>query len=121
MPDRVAYKVLTAAQWAQWQRDGQFRGAPVDAADGFIHLSAAAQLAGTLDRHFAGQAGLVVAAVDLRPLGDAVRWERSRGGQLFPHLYAALPLAAVIAHGPLERAADGAVVLPGGDSRAALG
>jgi uncharacterized protein (DUF952 family) len=114
MPDAVAYKVLTAAQWAQFQRDGQFLGAPVDVADGFIHLSAAAQLAGTIDRHFAGQAGLVIAAVDLPALGDAVRWEPSRGGLLFPHLYAALPAAAVVAHGPLLRADDGSVMLPGG-------
>jgi uncharacterized protein (DUF952 family) len=108
----LAYKVLTAPQWADFQRDGQFDGAPVDLADGYIHLSAADQLAGTLDKHFAGQSGLVLAAVELAALGDTVRWEVSRGGALFPHVYGPLPLAAVRAAGPVQRAADGSVVLP---------
>lgn len=94
-------------------RDGLFAGAPVDLADGFIHLSTADQLAGTLDKHFAGQHGLHVTAVDLSALGDAVRWEESRGRQLFPHIYGTLPLSAVIAHGPLQRAVDGSITLPG--------
>lgn len=92
----TAFKVLTAAQWAQWQADGLFHGAPVDLADGYIHLSAADQLQGTLDKHFAGQAGLVVAEVDLAALGDTVRWEESRGGALFPHVYGLLPIGAVL-------------------------
>lgn len=91
----TAFKVLTAGQWAQFSADGQFLGAPVDLADGYIHMSTADQLQGTIDKHFAGQTGLVVAEVDLIALGDAVRWEVSRGGALFPHLYAALPLSAV--------------------------
>ncbi|MBS0255074.1 MAG: DUF952 domain-containing protein [Proteobacteria bacterium] len=109
----VAYKVLTAPQWAAWQAEGSFAGAPVDLADGFIHLSAADQLAGTLDKHFAGQSELVIAAVSLAAVGAALRWEVSRGGALFPHVYATLPLAAVLAAGPVQRAADGAVLLPG--------
>ncbi|MDE2405513.1 MAG: DUF952 domain-containing protein [Sphingomonadales bacterium] len=109
----VAYKILTGAQWAEWQARGTFAGAPVDLADGFVHLSDAGQVAGTLDKHFAGQDGLVLAAVDLAALGDLVKWEVSRGGALFPHVYGALPLAVVIAHGPVARGADGAVVLPG--------
>ena len=109
----VAYKILSAPQLADLQASGSFAGSPVDLADGFIHLSAASQVAGTLDKHFAGQTGLVLAAVDLAMLGDAVRWEVSRGGELFPHIHAALPLAAVIAHGPLRRDDDGAVILPG--------
>ncbi|MCZ8321316.1 MAG: DUF952 domain-containing protein [Novosphingobium sp.] len=92
----TAFKVLTAAQWAQWQADGLFRGAPIDLADGYIHLSAIEQLQGTLDKYFAGQAGLVIAEVDLALLGAAVRWEESRGGALFPHVYGLLPLTAVI-------------------------
>ncbi|TKD51023.1 DUF952 domain-containing protein [Sphingomonas baiyangensis] len=114
MPDTptTAYKVLTGAQMAALERDGSFAGAPVDLADGYVHLSTAAQLAGTVDKHFAGQDDLHVAAVDLAALGDAVRWEPSRGGALFPHLYAALPLDAVIAYGPLERLDDGGVRLP---------
>ena len=109
---RLAYKVLTAGQWADWRAAGTFAGAPVDLADGFIHLSAAEQLAGTLDKHFAGQHGLVIATVDLAALGDMVRWEVSRGGALFPHVYGQLPLAAVLTAGPVQRAADGAVRLP---------
>ena len=92
----TAFKILTAAQWAQFKADGEFHGAPVDLADGYIHLSAAEQLQGTLDKHFAGQADLVIAEVDLVALGEAIRWEVSRGGALFPHCYAPLPLSAVL-------------------------
>jgi uncharacterized protein (DUF952 family) len=93
----TAYKILTAPQWAQFKADGIFHGAPIDLADGYIHLSAADQLQGTLDKHFAGQTGLVIAEVDLAMLGETVKWELSRGDVLFPHLYAALPMAAIIA------------------------
>jgi uncharacterized protein (DUF952 family) len=108
----VAYKVLTAAQMDTLLRDGVFAGAPIDLADGYIHLSTAEQVTETVNKHFAGQTDLHVAAVDLAALGDAVKWEPSRGGQLFPHVYAALPLSAVTAHGPLARGSDGAVLLP---------
>ena len=92
----TAFKVFTAEQWAQFQGKGIFPGAPVDIADGYIHLSTAEQLRGTLDKHFAGQAGLVIAEIDLTKLGNNVRWEASRGGALFPHIYGALPMAAVL-------------------------
>ncbi len=108
----TAYKVLTAAQMAALEADGIFAGAPVDLADGYIHLSTAAQLDETVAKHFAGQDDLHVAAVDLAVLGDAIQWEPSRGGALFPHIYAALPLSAVIAYGPLKRDDDGRVRLP---------
>ncbi|SFP33729.1 DUF952 domain-containing protein [Sphingomonas rubra] len=108
----AAYKVLTADQMAALERDGTFAGAPVDVADGFIHLSTADQLTETVDKHFAGQADLHVAAVDLGSFGDNLRWEESRGGQLFPHLYGPLPLETVIAYGPLSRDDDGKVRLP---------
>lgn len=108
----TAYKVLTADQMALLLSSGSFAGAPVDLADGYIHLSTAAQVDETVDKHFAGQAGLHLAAVDLAALGDAVRWEPSRGGQLFPHIYSQLPLNAVTAHGPLERGTDGRILLP---------
>ena len=108
----TAYKVLTAEQMAALERDRQFAGAPVDLADGYIHLSTAAQLTGTVDKHFAGQGDLHVVAVDLGSFGDTLKWEESRGGQLFPHLYEPLLLETVIAYGPLERAADGTVRLP---------
>jgi uncharacterized protein (DUF952 family) len=91
----AAFKILTAEQWAQMQRDGQFAGAPVDLADGYIHMSTADQLEETLTKHFAGQRELVIAEIDLSGCGDALKWEVSRGGALFPHLYAPLPIAAV--------------------------
>ena len=112
MTPTTAYKVLTAGQMATLEADGTFAGAPVDLADGYIHLSTAAQLTETVAKHFAGQDDLHIAAVDLDALGDAVKWEESRGGELFPHLYCALPLDAVIAYGPLERDEDGRVKLP---------
>ncbi|MEH3037229.1 MAG: DUF952 domain-containing protein [Sphingomonas adhaesiva] len=114
MSDRplTAYKVLTAEQMAALERDGAFAGAPVDVADGYIHLSTAAQLTETVDRHFAGQDDLHVVAVDLAAQGDAVKWEESRGSQLFPHLYGTMSLETVIAYAPLMRGTDGQVKLP---------
>ncbi len=94
----VAWKVLTAAQMAQLLADGSFAGAPVDLADGYIHLSTEDQLAETVAKHFAGQSDLYLAAVDLTALSDTIRWEVSRGGQLFPHIYGVLPLTAVLTH-----------------------
>lgn len=108
----VAYKVLTADQIAALEADGVFAGAPVDLADGYIHLSTHAQLTETVDKHFAGQTDLHVVAVDLDALDDVVKWEPSRGGQLFPHIYGPLPLSAVLAYGPLSRDDAGQVELP---------
>jgi uncharacterized protein (DUF952 family) len=109
-PD-TAYKVLTADQMRDLEAD-RFAGAPIDLADGYIHLSTRDQLTETVDRYFAGQSDLWVAAVDLAALGDTVRWEESRGGALFPHIYGAMPLETVIAYGPLDRNDDGMVKLP---------
>jgi uncharacterized protein (DUF952 family) len=108
----VAYKVLTAEELTTLEHEANFAGAAVDLADGYIHLSTAEQLDETVERHFAGQDDLQIVAVDLSALGDAVRWEASRGGALFPHVYASLPLSAVIAYGPLERDEAGRVKLP---------
>ncbi|MFN3433294.1 MAG: DUF952 domain-containing protein [Sphingomonas sp.] len=108
----TAYKVLTADQMAALERDGRLEGAPVDLADGFIHLSTAAQLTETVDKHFAGQTDLHVAAVDLGSYGASLKWEESRGGQMFPHLYEPLRLDTVVAYSALERADDGTVRLP---------
>ncbi|MFM6933487.1 MAG: DUF952 domain-containing protein [Novosphingobium sp.] len=108
----TAYKVLTGPQMAELEEAGVFTGAPVDLADGYIHLSTAAQLTETVDKHFAGQDGLHVVAVDLEALGGAVKWEPSRGGQLFPHIYGDLPLSAAVAYSPLHRDDDGTVRLP---------
>lgn len=107
----LAYKVLTASQLEQLLANGTFNGAPVDIADGFIHLSTRAQLSETVAKHFAGQTELHIATIDLIALGDAVKWEPSRGGQLFPHVYSDLPLTAVQAHGPLERNEAGSIDL----------
>jgi uncharacterized protein (DUF952 family) len=91
-----AFKILTADQWAQFEADGIFHGAPIDLADGYIHMSTADQVEETLAKHFAKQDGLVVAEIDLTSFGDALKWEKSRGGALFPHLYAPLPMTAVV-------------------------
>ena len=112
MADAIAYKVLTAQQLSSLEHDGPFAGAPVDLADGYIHMSTADQLAETIDRHFAGQEDLQLVAVDLDAFGDAIRWEPSRGGQLFPHLYGAMTLETVLAYGALEYEADGTIKLP---------
>lgn len=111
MHDKVAYKVLTAVEWKALEA-GDFRGAPIDLADGYIHLSSASQLTETVDRYFTGRTDIVIAAIDLTALGDAVRWEPSRDGQLFPHVYAPLAPSAVIASGPLQRHPNGMVRLP---------
>jgi uncharacterized protein (DUF952 family) len=107
----IAYKILTSDQFADLQA-GRFAGAPVDVADGYIHLSTAEQLTETANRHFAGQTGLVVAAIDLDAAGAKIRWEVSRGGARFPHLYGRLGMALVVAHAPLTRGKNGAVLLP---------
>ena len=113
MPDRIVYKIMSAAELQQMQRDGVFRGSPADMADGYIHLSCGSQLAATLDRHFSGVEGLMLVAVDLSRLGDSVRWEPAREGELFPHIYGRLPLEAVVSVATVKRTADGAVRLPG--------
>lgn len=94
------------------QREGVFRGTPTDIAHGYIHMSSGVQLATTLEKHFNGIEHLVLAAVDLARLGDSVRWEQSRNGQLFPHIHGILMMDAVLAVAPLERAPDGTVKLP---------
>src|SRR5438270_716566 len=90
------YKICEAGLWRAAARAGVFAGAEVDARDGFIHFSSAVQVAETAARHFAGAADLMLLAVDAAALGDALKWEPSRGGELFPHLYGALPLQAVL-------------------------
>ncbi|MBX3564425.1 MAG: DUF952 domain-containing protein [Sphingomonas sp.] len=111
MRETTAYKVLTADQMTALEQ-GSFKGAPVDRKDGFIHLSTASQLQETLDRHFSGQDGLWLAAVDLEALGDTVKWEESRGGALFPHLYGDLTLDEVTAYSEVHYEPDGSLRLP---------
>jgi uncharacterized protein (DUF952 family) len=89
------YKICERASWRLAEQAGTYRGSQADARDGFIHFSTAAQLAGTMAKHFSGQRELLLVAVDADVLGANLKWERSRGGELFPHLYAELPLTAV--------------------------
>ena len=86
-PDIAVYKILSPEEWAELEREGVFRGSPLDRADGFIHFSRAGQVKGTLARHYADAHRVVVAEVETAPLIDFMRWEESRGGELFPHLY----------------------------------
>jgi uncharacterized protein (DUF952 family) len=108
----IVYKICDRPLWAAAERTGNLRGAAVDEHDGFIHFSTAAQVAETAARHFAGVDDLVLVAVDATALGEALRWEPSRGGALFPHLYGILPLAAVRWVKPLLLGADGRHVFP---------
>lgn len=94
----TAFKIFTATQWADFEAEGVFVGAPVDISDGYIHLSTAAQVQGTLAKHFGGQENLVIAEVDLTSLQHLIKWEESRGGALFPHIYGHLPMSAIIGH-----------------------
>ena len=91
----VIYKICSEALWRDAQDQGAFRGAPVDLADGFIHFSTADQVAETAAKHFSGQSNLLLLYVNTTGLGDQLKWETSRGGALFPHLYGALALAAI--------------------------
>lgn len=108
----VIFKICPSDLWNQARPEGVFRGAEIDHADGYIHFSTADQVAETLRLHFAGAEDLLLIAVDGDRLGEALRYEASRGGQLFPHLYGSLSLDAVIWVKPLPLAADGSHVLP---------
>ncbi len=108
----VIFKIAPRPLWQEAVEKGIFSGAPVDLADGFIHFSAAHQVRETARRHFAGQSGLIIAAFDSDTLGDALRWEASRGGDLFPHLYAPLPVTAALSVADLPLGADGTHQFP---------
>ena len=101
------YKICPEPLWRQAEAAGSFAGAPVDLADGFIHFSTAAQAPETARRHFAGQAELLLVAVDADRLGPVLRFEPSRGGDLFPHLYGPLRMDAVLWVRPLPLGPDG--------------
>jgi uncharacterized protein (DUF952 family) len=113
MGERV-YKIMTEAAFEEAMREGRFQGSADDLRDGFIHLSSGHQVATTLAAHFAGRDDLVLLAVDAARLGDALKWETSRGGALFPHLYAPLDLAHVVIVESLPLGDDGKHVLPEG-------
>ena len=101
------YKILSRDAWIAAQDAGLFTGSAIDRQDGFIHLSTAAQAAETARRHFAGQTGLVLLKLQAAELGATLRWEPSRGGQLFPHLYGPLDPRLVSTAQPLELNAQG--------------
>ena len=111
MPTTI-YKICEAAIWREAERGGVFPGAGVDKRDGFIHFSTAGQVRETAAKHFAGATNLMLVAVDADALAGALRWEVSRGGDLFPHLYGALSLQAVLWVVPLPLGPDGRHVFP---------
>jgi uncharacterized protein (DUF952 family) len=106
------YKICPRSLWSEAEREGVFRGSPVDHRDGFIHLSTANQVAETAARHFAGQSELLLIWIDSEKLDDRLKWEPSRGGALFPHLYGDLDLAAVTRVEALPLGAGGHHVFP---------
>ena len=108
----LIFKIFAAGEWAALERDGATAGAPVDLGDGFIHFSTAEQAPETAARHFAGREGLMLVAVEAEALGDALKWEPSRGGALFPHLYAPLEREQVVWAKPLPLSASGTHVFP---------
>jgi uncharacterized protein (DUF952 family) len=108
------YKILADAAYEAAKSEGQFLGTSDDLRDGFIHLSAAHQVEGTLAKHYPGQDDLVLLALDAEKLGADLKWEESRGGDLFPHLYAPLRLDAILSAEPLQLDDDSRHILPDG-------
>jgi len=109
----LVYKICRGAEWRQAVLSGWYAGSGDDVRDGFIHLSTRAQLAGTAAKHFRGVGDLVLVAVDAEALGNALVWEPSRGGVLFPHLYAPLDVTAARGVQDLPLGPDGVPVVPG--------
>jgi uncharacterized protein (DUF952 family) len=93
----LIYKILLPAEWAEFETTGRFGGSPFDRTSGFIHCSSRQQVGGTAMRVFEQEPALVVVALDTRTLGESVRWEEAPNGDPFPHVYATLPLSAVVA------------------------
>ena len=115
MANKMIYKVLSRDLWSAAESAGQFEGAGIDLADGYIHFSTPEQLVETVEKHFAGQADLVLVAVDADALSsETLKWEPSRGGALFPHLYEPLPMSAVQSVCDLPLGGDGKHQFPSG-------
>nr|WP_047576386.1 DUF952 domain-containing protein [Methylobacterium sp. ZNC0032] len=108
----LIYKICPDALWSEAEAKGRFDGAPIDLADGYIHFSTGAQVAETAAKHFAGQERLLLIAIDDGRLGSELRYEPSRGGALFPHLYASLDPKVVRWIAPMPLKADGSHTLP---------
>lgn len=106
------YKICPASAWREAERQGVYRGSADDARDGYIHFSTAAQVPATAAKYFAGQQALFLVAVDADALGDALRWEPARGGDLFPHLYGELDVGAVLSVADMALRADGSHSIP---------
>jgi uncharacterized protein (DUF952 family) len=106
------YKICPASAWREAERQGVYRGSADDSRDGYIHFSTAAQVAETARKFFTGQTALFLVEVDVDALGSALRWERSRNNELFPHLYAELDLGAVNGVQDLATRADGSHAIP---------
>jgi uncharacterized protein (DUF952 family) len=109
---RRIYKICPASAWREAERQGVYRGSAVDLRDGFVHFSTASQLAETVAKHFFGQTGLFLIAVDADALGETLRWEPSRNEELFPHLYGELDLGAVTDVLELRTRPDGTHEIP---------
>ena len=103
----LIYKICDAALWAETEAQGEMAGAPIDLADGFIHFSTAEQVHETAAKHFAGQGDLLLLGIEADALGDALKWEASRGGALFPHLYRTLRRDEVLWARPMPLREDG--------------
>jgi len=112
MSDTLVYKILDASDWAEALAAGTFQGSPDDARDGFVHLSSAHQLEETAQKHFRGQDDLVLVALNAPQLGDTLKWEPSRGGDLFPHHYGPLPVSAAVSVEPLRLDEQGIPEIP---------
>ena len=106
------YKILAQTAWNEAQKEGVFQGSADDIRDGFIHFSTKEQLQGTLEKHYKGQKDLILLAIKESDLGEKLKWEPSRGGALFPHLYAPLPTRHVLWEKPLEMTNDGSHIIP---------
>lgn len=109
---KTIYKIVPQELWQKARSEGVFKGASIDLQDGYIHFSTARQAVETAKLHFAGQSGLLLVAVEVDRLGDALRFEPSRGGDLFPHLFADLPMDAILWEKPLPLGADGSHQFP---------
>lgn len=108
----LIYKICSTVLWNEAEAKGVFEGAPVDIVDGYIHFSTAEQVKETAAKHFAGVDDLLLIVIDAAKLGDALKWEPSRGGALFPHLYDVLSLTIVSWVKPLPLGHDGAHQFP---------
>lgn len=108
----IIYKICRSSEWAAAEAMGVYAGSAIDLKDGFIHFSTAAQAAETAAKHFAGQADLVIVRIEAEALGEGLKWEPSRGGALFPHLYGALPTHLTTWVKPLPLGADGRHLFP---------